>query len=93
MTAVNVPFVPPVTVTSPVTNPVTSSENVNVAVNTAVELILGGTPVISTVGASASQVAVADTAVAGPLLRPSVAELAATVTVTLDPLAGVTASA
>ena len=88
----NVPFVPPVTATSPVSNPVTSSENVNVAVNTVVELIADGTPVISTVGAAASQVAVAATAEVGPVLSPSVAEFAATLTTTFDPLVGVTAS-
>ena len=92
LTAVNVPFVPPVTVTSPVTNPVTSSEKVNVAVSAAVESIVAGTPVIPTVGAAASQVAVAATAEAGPVLLPSVAEFAATVTVTSDPLVGVTTS-
>ena len=93
MTAVNAPFVPPVTVTSPVTNPVTDSENMNVAVNAAVELILGGTPVIATVGAVASQAAVADTADAGPVVPPpSVAEFAATVTTTSVEPEGVTAS-
>ncbi len=50
----NVPFVPPVTVTSPVTNSVTASEKVNVAVSAAVELIFAGTPPISTVGLSSS---------------------------------------
>ncbi len=85
-------MVPPATVTSPVTNPVTSSENVNVTLSAVVELIFAGTPPIVTVGAAASQTAVAVTADAGPVLRPSVAELAATSTVTFDPLVGVTAS-
>ena len=92
LTAVNAPFVPPVTVTSPVTNPVTAFENVNVAVSAAVELIVAGTPVISTVGAATSHVAVAETADAGPVFRPSVAEFAATVTVTASEPVGVTAS-
>ena len=55
---VNVPFAPPVTVTSPASNPVTSSENVKIAVNAAVELILVGTPVILTVGAIVSSLSV-----------------------------------
>ncbi len=88
----NVPFVPPVTVTSSVTNPVTSSENVNVAVSAAVELIFDGNPVIVTVGAAASQVAVSVAAAAGPVLAPSVAAPAATVTTTSTEPEGVTAS-
>ena len=87
------PFDPPVTVTSAVTNPVTSSEKVNVAVNASVELIAVGTPEIWTVGAAASHAAVAVAAVAGPVLAPSVAELAVTVTTTSVEPAGVTASA
>ena len=81
---------PPVTVTSPVSNPVTSSEKVNVAVKAVMELILAGTPVIATVGAVASQIAVALTAVAGPVLKPSVAAFAATSTTTFTPPVGVT---
>jgi hypothetical protein len=88
----NVPFVPPVTVTSPVANPVTDSLNVNVAVSAVVALIRAGTPVIVTVGADVSQTAVAETAVAGPVFTPSVAAFAATVTTRFDPLVGVTAS-
>ena len=89
----NAPRVPPVTVTSPMTNPVTASENSNSAVNGALELILAGTSLMLTVGAAASQVAIAETALDGPVLPPPrVAELAATSTVTLDPLVGVTAS-
>ena len=57
-----------------------------------IELICDGTPPIVTVGAVASQVAVAETADAGPVLRPSVAEFASTSTVTLDPLVGFTTS-
>ena len=90
--AVNAPFVPPATVTSPVTKSVTSSENSNVAVNAVVELILGGTPVIRTVGAVASHVAVTLTAPAGPVLRPSLAAFAATSTVTFVEPEGVTTS-
>ena len=92
LTAVNVPFVPPVTVTSAVANPVTSSEKVNVTPSAAIELIFAGTPPIVTDGAAASHVAVAETAEAGPVLRPSLAELAATSTTTLDPPVGITAS-
>ena len=88
----NAPLVPPVTVTSPAANPVTSSDQLNVAVSAVLELIFGGTPAMETVGATASQVAVAETADAGPALRPSVTEFAATVTATLDPPAGVTTS-
>ena len=62
------PFVPPVTVTSPFSNPVTSSEKVNFAVNSWVELTEAGTPVISSVGAVASFSAVLLTACAGPVL-------------------------
>ena len=62
------------------------------AVKAVVELIVAGTSLIATVGAAASQMAVADTAETGPVLRPSVAASATTVTVTLDPLIGVTAS-
>ncbi len=87
----NAPAAPPVTVTSPIANPVTASENVNVAVSTVRELIFAGTPPISTVGAVASQVAVALTADAGPVLRPSVAASAATVTTTSAEPDGVTA--
>ena len=47
--AVNAEAVPLPTVMSPATKPVTSSEKVNVAVNAAV--LVGGTPVIVTVGA------------------------------------------
>ena len=72
------------------TNSVTSSEKVKVAVNASVELIAEGTPEIWTVGAVASQVAVAVAAVDGPVLSPSVAELAVTVTTTLVESAGVT---
>ena len=89
---VNSPFVPPVTVTSPVTNSVTTSENANVAVNASVELITDGTPVIATVGTSASQTAVAVVAFGGPVLSPSVAELVSTVTTTFCPPTGVTPS-
>ena len=74
------------------TKSVTSSENSNVAVNALLELILAGTPVIATDGAAASHVAVALSALAGPRLRPSVAEFAFTSTVTFDPLVGVTTS-
>ena len=78
-------MVPPLTVASPFTNPVTASEKMKFAVMTAVELMFAGTPVISTVGGLAiSQTAVAETADAGPVLRPSVAEFAFTVTVTSD---------
>ena len=80
------------TETSPVSNPVTSSEKVKVAVKFVVELILSGTSLIATVGAAASQVAVAETADFGPVLRPSVTASAATVMVTFDPLVGVTFS-
>ena len=84
---------PPVTVTSPVTKSVTASENMNVAVSGEVELIFDGTPVIRTVGAVASHVAVALSALAGPVLPPpSVAEFAATVTTTSAEPAGVTNS-
>ena len=55
----NVPFEPPVTVTSPVAKPVTSSEKVKVAVKASVALIASGTPVIVTVGAAVSTVKVA----------------------------------
>ena len=88
----NAPRVPPVTVTSPMTNPVTASENSNSAVNGALELILAGTSLMLTVGAAASQVAKAETSLAGPVLRPSVAASAATVTTTSAPPVGVTAS-
>ena len=73
-------------------NPVTASEKTNSALKAVVELIFAGTPWIVTVKTVASQVAVADTAKAGPVLRPSVTELAATSTVTSAPPVGVTAS-
>ena len=93
MVAANVPVVPPVTATSPAANSVTSSDHVNVTLRSLVELIFDGTPLIPTVGAVASQVAVASAADAGPALPPpSVAESAATVTTTLDPDVGVTSS-
>ena len=79
--------------TPPVSKPVTASEKVKVAVNWVVELIFAGTPVISTVGRVASQVAVIETALAGPvLLSPSVATSAATVTTTSAEPVGVTSS-
>ena len=83
----NVPLVPPDTETSPVSKPVTSSEKVKVAVKAVVEAILAGTSEIVTVGAVASQVAVADTVLAGPLLpRPSITEFAAIlITTSSDP--------
>ena len=84
-------LVPPLTSMSAVSNPVTSSEKVNVASRLAVALILGGTPPIVTVGASASQAAVLVTAAAGPVLRPSLAASCRTVTVTSSPSSGVTA--
>ena len=85
-------MVPPVTVMSVAVNPVTASEKTNSAVKAVVELILGGTSLISRVGAATSQVAIFETALAGPVLRPSVAASAATVTTTLAEPVGVTAS-
>ena len=52
LATVNVPFVPPVTVTSPVTKPVTSSDHVNVTLSAVVVLIAEGNPPISTAGES-----------------------------------------
>ena len=72
---------PPVTVTSSVVKPVTASLKVNVAVSSLVALILSEMPVMDSVGTMPSQVAVALSALVGPVLRPSVALLAATVTV------------
>ena len=85
----NVPFAPPVTVTSSVTNPVTSSLNVNVAVSRSLPLILSGRPVMVSVGTTASQTAVAVTADTGPSLTPSVAAFAGTLTTTSSPSSGV----
>ena len=64
----------------------------NVAVSAVVELIAEGTPLIVTVGAAASHLAVAATADAGPVLAPSVAEFAPTETVRSVESVGVTAS-
>ena len=83
------PFVPPVTVTSPFSNPVTSSEKVNFAVNASTPTTSFGTP-ISSVGAVASHAAVAcaDTV----LLPPSRATSFRTDTVTSPVPDGVTTS-
>ena len=54
MVSENVPFVPFVTVMSPVTKPLTASEKVNVAVKSAVTASVG--PVIATVGSIVSTV-------------------------------------
>ena len=87
--SVNVFFIPPLTVTSPISKSVTSSEKVNVTVNGAVLLIFSGTP-IATVGATTSHCAVADSAAAGPVFTPSVAASFATVTTTSLSSSGVT---
>ena len=92
MVAANAPAVPPVTVMSVAANPVTSSEKTNSAVKAVVELIRAGTSLMVTVGRSASQVAVAVAALGGPVLTPSVAASAATVTTTFAEPVGVTAS-
>ena len=55
----NVPFEPPVTVTSSVSKPVTSSEKVKETSRAVVALIASGTPPISSVGAAVSTVKVA----------------------------------
>ena len=92
LTGVNVPLAAPATSMSPTANPVTSSENVNVTVSSAVALILAGTPAMSSVGTEASQAAVLATALAGPVLRPSLAASCRTVTTTSVLPAGVMSS-
>ena len=90
---VNSPFAPPVTLTSGVSNPVTTSEKVNVAVRLAVEELKVPGPLIESVGLEASQTAVAETGILGPIIVASsaaVAEFAATSTVRSIPWVGVT---
>ena len=86
------PAEPPSTVTSSVLKPVTPSEKVKVAVNDAVLPMAAGTPVIDSVGGVASHVALADTALAGPVRPLPVAAPALTVTTASEPPAGVTTS-
>ncbi len=90
--AVKVFFVPPVTVISSVLKPVTVSLKVNLAVRSSVLLIHSGSPVMVTVGAMSSQIETIDLIPAGPLLRPSVTLLAATLTVSASPSSGVITS-
>ena len=89
---VNAPFLPPLTSTSAARKSVTSSENSNVTVRLEVEFILPGTPLIVSVGATASHSAVAASSATGPVFTPSVAEPAFTVTVTSSSPAGDTTS-
>ena len=63
-----------------------------VAVKFVVEFMLAGTSEMVTVGPVSSQVAVAETAEDGPVLKPSVAASAATVTTTSAEPSGVTSS-
>ena len=82
---------PLVTWMSPAAKPVTASVKVNVAVNATV--LVGGTPLIVTVGAVLSHFAVATSSTNGPVFKPaSVAASAITVTVTSSPSFGVTTS-
>ena len=95
LTAVNVPFVPPTTLTSPMSNSMTSALKVNVIVMGSVLVICPGpsTSIVS-IGTLASQTDVIETADTGPEFdSASVAEFASTLTTTSFSPTGRTCSA